>query len=413
MHRPAWVVLGSALLLAACGSVYQGAPPTPVVTVAPPLQAPQGPRHLALLLPLSGPNAAVAQAMQLAAQLAASAPGAPPLDVQDTGGDPRRAMIAAQKAIASGDAMILGPLTTAETQAVATVAVPAQMPVLAFTSDPAAARPGVWTLGVTPGQQMRRLVAAARDDGRQHIAALLPIGPFGDALESALSQAVADAGLEPPAVRRGGGDLPSAQAGLRSLTDYDSRRGALDARIKAMRESDDPASRQQAAVLAAQPAAPPPFDALVLGSTGPALRQTAEVLAFYDVLQPQVRVLGPALWANQAGRLGDLAGAWYAALDPAARAAFASAYQAKYGAAAPPISDIAFDAVLIGRALAQEGDFSSAALTRSEGFSGVDGALALLPDGHVHRALAIFQIEPGGGAHIVSPAPTDLSTPGS
>jgi ABC-type branched-subunit amino acid transport system substrate-binding protein len=413
MHRPAWIVLGSALLLSACGSAYQGAPTAPVVTVAPPLQGPQGPRHLALLLPLSGPNAAVAQAMQLAAQLAASAPGAPPLDVQDTGGDPQRATIAAQKAIASGDAMILGPLTTAETQAVATVAVPAQMPVLAFTSDPAAAQPGVWTLGVTPGQQMRRLVAAARDDGRQHIAALLPYGPFGDALESALSQAVADAGLEPPAVRRGGGDLPSAQAGLRSLTDYDSRRGALDARIKAMRESSDPASQQQAAVLAAQPAAPPPFDALVLGSTGQALRQTAEVLAFYDVLQPQVRVLGTALWANQAGRLGNLAGAWYASLDPAARAAFATAYQAKYGAAAPPISDIAFDAVLIGRALAQEGDFSSSALTRAEGFSGVDGALALLPDGHVHRALAIFQIEPGGGARIVSPAPTDLATPGS
>ncbi len=360
------------------------------MTVAPPLQGPQGPRHLALLLPLSGPNAGVAQAMQLAAQLAASAPGAPPLDVQDTGGDPQRAAVVAQKAIASGDAMILGPLT-----------------------DPAAAQPGVWTLGVTPGQQMRRLVAAARDDGRQHIAALLPFGPFGDALESALSQAVSDAGMEPPAVRRGGGDLPSAQAGLRSLTDYDNRRGALDARIKAMRESDDPASRQQAAVLAAQPAAPPPFDALVLGSTGPALRQTAEVLAFYDVLQPQVRVLGPALWANQVGRLGNLAGAWYASLDPAARSEFAAAYQAKYGAAAPPISDIAFDAVLIGRALSQEGDFSSSALTRAEGFSGVDGALALLPDGHVHRALAIFQIEPGGGARIVSPAPTDLSTPGS
>jgi hypothetical protein len=69
--------------------------------------------------------------------------------------------------------------------------------------------------------------------------------------------------------------------------------------------------------------------------------------------------------------------------------------------------------MLIGRALVQEGDFSRTALTRSEGFSGVDGALTLLPDGHVHRALAVFQINPGGGAHIVSPAPTDLSAPGS
>jgi len=296
---------------------------------------------------------------------------------------------------------------------VAAIAMPAQLPVLAFTSDPAAAQPGVWTLGVTPGQQIRRLVTAARDDGRQHVAALLPEGPFGDALASALSQALADAGMEPASIRRGGGDLASAQAALRSLSDYDSRRGALEARIKAMRESDDPASRQQAAVLAAQPAAPPPFDALVLGSTGEALVQTADVLAYYDVVQPQVRVLGPALWAGQVGRLGALAGAWYAALDSGSRAEFAAAYAAKYGAPAPPISDIAFDAVLIGRALSQDGDFSLSALTKPEGFSGVDGALVLLPDGHVRRALAVFQIDPAGGAHVVSPAPTDLSQPGS
>jgi ABC-type branched-subunit amino acid transport system substrate-binding protein len=393
--------------------MFYGTPPAPVVNVAPPVQAPQGPRHLALLLPLTGPNASVALAMQQAAQLAAAAPGSPPLDIQDTGGDPQRAAAAAQKAVAAGDAMILGPLTAEETQAVAAIAMPAQMPVLAFTSDPAAAQPGVWTLGVTPGQQVRRLVSAAHDDGRQHVAALLPEGPFGDALEAALSQALAEAGMEPASIRRGGGDLASAQAALRSLSDYDNRRGALDARIKAMRESDDPASRQQAAVLAAQPAAPPPFDALVLGSTGEALVQTADVLAYYDVVQPQVRVLGPALWAGQVGRLGALAGAWYAALDSASRAEFAAAYAVKYGAPAPPISDIAFDAVLIGRALSQDGDFSLGALTKPEGFSGVDGALVLLPDGHVRRALAIFQIDASGGAHVVNPAPTDLSQPGS
>ena len=334
-----------------------GAPPAPVVSVAPGPVGPQGPRHLALLLPLSGPSGPIAQAMLQAAQLAAAAPGAPPLDVQDTGGDPQRAAIAAGKAISAGDAMILGPLTTEETQAVASIAMPANMPVLAFTSDPGAAQPGVWTLGVTPGEQMRRLVVAARDDGRQHLAALLPYGAFGDALASALSTAASDAGMEPPSIRRGGGDLASAQAGLRSLSDYDSRRGALDARIKAMRESDDPASRQQAAVLAAQPASPPPFDALVLGSTGPALRQTADVLSYYDIVQPQVRVLGPALWATQVGRLGSLAGAWYAALDPAARAEFAAAFQGKYGAPPPPISDIAFDAVLIGQGTGAGGGF--------------------------------------------------------
>jgi ABC-type branched-subunit amino acid transport system substrate-binding protein len=345
--------------------------------------------------------------MQQAAQLAASTPGAPPLDVRDTGGDPARAADAAKAAIAAGDKLILGPLTAEESQAVAAVAQPASIPVLAFSSDPSVAAPGIWTLGITPGQQMRRLVAAARDEGRKRIAALLPEGPFGDAMQTALSDAAGEAGLEQPTIQRG-----SSDDALKAVTDYEARHGDLENRIKAMRDSTDPASREQAALLAAQPAQPPPFDTLVLGANGDTLRHMADLLPQLDVIAPQVRVLGPAFW-SQSGHLRHLAGAWYAVPDPAQRSSFVAAFQAKFLAPPPPIADIAFDATLIARALAQQKDFSSNALTSAEGFSGVDGTMLLLPDGHVRRALAIFQISPNGGATLVSPAPTDLSTPGS
>jgi len=402
------------LLLSACGQAYgPGGPPGPTTVALPPAKV-QGPRAVALLLPLTGPNAAVALAMQQAAQLAASTPDSPPLDIRDTGGDPARAASAAHDAITAGDALILGPLTAEETQAVATVAVPANIPVLAFSSDPSVAAPGVWTLGITPGQQMRRLVAAARDEGRKHLAALLPDGPFGDAMQTALTDAALDAGLEPPNIQRGGeGDSANVEDSLKRLTDFDTRSTELQNRIKAMRDSTDPASREQAALLAAQPAQPPPFDTLVLGASGTQLNQMAALLPNYDVLAPQVRVLGPAFWAGQVGHLNGLAGAWYAVPDPSQRSGFVAAYQAKYGLPPQPIADIAFDAALIGRSLAQGHDFSLVAVTNPEGFSGVDGAIVLLPDGHVRRALAIFQITPHGGATIVSPAPTDLATPGS
>ncbi|MEJ0048589.1 MAG: hypothetical protein WDN04_22630 [Rhodospirillales bacterium] len=54
--------------------------------MAPPV--PAGPPRVALLLPLTGPKADLAQSMLKAAQLALAAPGSPVLDVQDTGGDP-------------------------------------------------------------------------------------------------------------------------------------------------------------------------------------------------------------------------------------------------------------------------------------------------------------------------------------
>ena len=410
MNRLAF--LGACLLLSACVQGPENGPQGPN-TVALPGSKLQGPRAMALLLPLTGPNANVAFAMQQAAQLAASAQGSPPLDVRDTGGDPQRAATAAQAAIAAGDPIILGPLTAEETQAVAAVATPANIPVLSFSSDPNAAAPGVWTLGITPGQQMRRLVAAARDEGRKRISALLPEGPFGDAMQTALSDAASEAGLETPTIQRGGGSAASAEDALKALTDYAERSGEMESRIKAMRESTDPASREQAALLAAQPAPPPPFDTLVLGANGDTLRKMAGLLPSYDVIAPQVRVLGPSFWSLQTGQLGRMSGAWYAVPDPSQRSAFAAAFQSKYFIPPPQIADIAFDAALIGRSLAQDNDFSLNALTKSEGFSGVDGAMVLLPDGHVHRALAIYQITQGGGARIVSPAPSDLSTPGS
>ncbi len=368
---------------------------------------------MALLLSLSGPNAAIAVAMQKAAGLAASAPGSPPLDIRDTGGDPARAADAARAAIAAGDPVILGPLTAEETQAVATVAVPASVPVLSFSSDPGVAVPGVWPLGVTPAQQVSRLVAAARQEGRQRLAALLPEGAFGDAMQAALADAAGLAGFDPPNVQRSGGEQAGAEAALKTLTDYEARTSELEGRIKAMRASTDPESRQQAAVLAAQPVQPPPFDTLLLAERGDELRRLAESLPHYDVLAPQVRILGPSFWAAGASRLRSLAGAWYALPDATQRDGFVNAFQGKYGDRPPPIADIAFDATLIGRSLAEDDDFSIGALTKPDGYSGVDGALVLLPDGHVRRALAIYQIGQAGGATVVSPAPTDLSSPGS
>jgi branched-chain amino acid transport system substrate-binding protein len=293
------------------------------------------------------------------------------------------------------------------------VAAPANVGVLAFTSDPAAAAPGVWTLGLTPGQQMRRLVAAARDDGRQHLAAVLPQGALGDALQAALTKAASDAGMDLPNVQRSDGTFAGFTEALKELSNYAARRGDLEARIKSLREQSDPEARQQAAELAAKPVQPPPFDALLIGETGDTLVQAADVLGFYDITSPQIRVMGPALWAQQSGHLGKLAGAWYAALDPASRGVFVSAYQAKYGAPPLPYDDFVVDAAAVARELTTENDFSVNALTRAEGFIGVDGALAFLPDGHVRRALAVWQIDAAGGAHIVSAAPQDVSQPRS
>lgn len=386
--------------------------------------APAGQR-VAILLPLSGSNAALGQAMLRAARLALASPGSPGLDARDTHGTPEGAAEAARVSLTAGDTLILGPLTNSETAAVAPVAGAAGVAVLAFTSDSAQARPGVWVLGITADQQVGRLVAAAREDGRSRFAAVLPEGAFGQALGDALVRDTADTGT-PATVRRASG-FAATNAALKQVSGYAERRGAAQAQLKAARESGDADAKRDAAAAVATPAAPPPVDALLLGTGAGTLRDLGSVLGFYDLAPPAVRLLGPTLWAHDAPQLGALAGAWYVAPDPALRARFVTAYAAAGQAAPPPdagvagaptagvapvvvpggappaLADIAYDAAAVARVLAAQG-YGPVALQRADGFAGTDGVFTLLPGGVVRRDLAVFQIDAGGGSHIVSGA---------
>jgi ABC-type branched-subunit amino acid transport system substrate-binding protein len=374
--------------------------------------APAGTR-VALLAPLTGANAERGQWLAQAAQLALAEPGSPALDVRDTGSTPQGAAVAAQAALTGGAGLILGPLTAGETAAVAPVARAAGVAVLAFTNDPAQAQPGVWTLGITPAQQVRRLVGSLQAQGKNRITAVLPPGDFGAAMGTALTQALAAAGAPPPDIHVHDNNNANIRNILRDISGYAGRREPIDARIKADRSKHTAEARREVAQLSRQPVPPPPFDALLLADTGEKLSWEASFLGYYDISTHDERVLGPALWANPAALAGaNLTGAWYAAPDPAARATFDAAYQAKYGGPAPGLADFAFDAAAIARVLATApGGYSVASLCRPEGFAGVDGVLALQPDGTVRRGLAIFEVQKGG-SRIVDPAPTNLTAPG-
>lgn len=387
----------SAVALTACVAQPRAVvtPGGPFAMVDPGVSAPK----VVLLLPLTGTNAELGRGMLRAAQVALDGPGvsgqpAPVLDVRDTGGTPAGAAAGVQAGLAAGGVFVIGPLTAAETQAVAPITRAANVPVLAFTSDVMQAQPGVWPLGITPAQQVERLVGAVQKEGRSRIAAVLPQNSFGDALANGLQAATA--GLPDARVARHPPAGPLAPA-LNEVADTTARHGPPGTEI-------DPAT----------PPAPVPFDTLLLGAAGAPLLQ-ALPLSTYDIVPPGpagagVRVLGTALWARDEARLGPLRGAWYAAPDPAARAEFNRAYSAKFNVPPRELTSLAFDAAAIARVTAVNG-FDTASLTRAEGFRGADGLIALGPDGQVRRGLAVFELD-GKGSHIVQPAPASLAVPG-
>ena len=391
--------------------------------------------RIAILLPLSGPHADIGQSMLRAAQLALGTPpvptaatptpsagsasgsggtaqpppGIPVLDVCDTAGTPEGAASAARLAIAKGATLILGPLTSAETASVAPVAHAARVSVLAFTNDATRARPGVWTLGITPLQQVRRLVEAARDEGKSRIAALLPPTDFGREMSAALQQTTTELSLPRPVIRYAQ-DQVAAITAVRELTNWDNWGGQINADVQTLREPDDPTTRQNTSDLAKT--RPLPFDVLLLADTGQQLAELSSILSTRGVTPSSVRIVGPALWASHASGSARLQGAWYAAPDPSARAPFDQSYRSRYGIPAPPIADLAFDAASIGRVLAGSGGFSQANLLQKTGFSGADGLFLLEPDGQVRRSLAVFRIQ-SGPPLAVAGAPALIGVPGT
>ncbi len=445
-RRSAWlgsmmlgVALAAPLCLAGCASeeptyagprppsilLPGGAPLPPLVQGPAPAPGPLAPaRPIAILAPLSGPNAERGTALVNGAELALADPSSPKLDVRDTRGTPEGAAAAAQAAAAAGDGLIIGPLTAPETSAVAAVARAAGIPVLAFTNDPSMQQPGVWTLGVTPGQQARRLVDAMLAQGKNRFAAVLPTGDFGRAMQTALVEATQQAGAGVPTVRLHGPDDASIDRAMRAVSDFIRRGGtpaappaALAPPSGATADQAGPQPGDQSAPAAAAPAAPPenlappPFDALLLADAGPRLAFLSTLIPAYGIGPPAVRILGPAIWVDPAAHAGaSLDGAWFAAPDSSvpAREAFNQSYLGKYGTAAPPLSDIAYDAASIAKAVgASSGGYALTALAQPDGFAGVDGPLELRPDGQVRRGLALFEIE-GGGARVVEPAPQTL-----
>jgi len=328
---------------------------------------------------MTGPQAALAPAMMNAATLALFDSGARGVELvpRDTAGSAGGASEAARAALADGARVVVGPLTGGETASAAGQARALGAPVLGFTNDAGQAGEGVWVLGVTPAQQVRRLLAAAAAAGIRRVGLAGPETPFTRQLAAALRDGAREAGMAPPAIVTYPGG----------------------------------ASRAQAAGQLAQSAGPEGLGLVILGENGPQAREMAAALATAGLAGASPsgppRVAGTALWATDPALSGDpaLAGAWVPGPDPAARAGFEGRYQAAFGERPPRLAATAYDATAAAlRGVQPYAPGTPARLPVGEALQGADGPFRLLPGGGVQRALAVYALSPGTEPRVVEPA---------
>jgi ABC-type branched-subunit amino acid transport system substrate-binding protein len=371
-----------------------GEPAPPPGPAPPPTATPAGPAKVALLVPLSGPNAELGQAILNAAQLALFETGGNQLTLvpRDTRGTPAGAADAARAAVSEGVGLILGPLLAAEVEAVKPIAADAHLDVIAFSTVTDLAGGNTFLMGFLPRQEVGREVAYARERGIGRFAALAPDTAYGHLMVDALNDAASSSGATVTKIEfyPGGGD-PSAAIG-RLLP------------ASATQPNPDQGASDQTA-----PAVPvvPDFDALLLPDGGDQLKQVASKLTAAGLDTKATRLLGSGLW--DVADIGDapaLDGGWFATAPPDARRGFEQRYRATYGHEPPRLASLGYDAAALAAVLArgQNGPpFSRQAILDPNGFAGVDGLFRFTSDGLIQRALAVLEVEPQGSV-VVSPA---------
>lgn len=389
-----WGFVGLAGLLAVgaggCSGSVPAANPPSTASISPAAPAlPPGERKsrgvkIALLLPLAGMDgtAQVARGMKQAAELALFERNDPAIQLvtKDDGGTPEGARAAAEAATADGAQIILGPLLSKSAAAVAPAARKASVPVVAFSNDPSAAGNGVYLMSYFATEEVERVIAFAASKGKRRYTALIPATPYGQMVEPVFRAAVAKSGGEVVRLETLPGDGKGMLAAANTI-------------LQTIRDAEKAGT---------------PVDALFVPAGPDTLTALAPLLTFEGIDPSKVKLIGTSAWDLPLIARDDvLVGGWYAASDPAGWTEFAEKYRKTFGTTPPRLATLAYDAVNMAISLSGSGQpepFSTANLTRAEGFTGVDGPVRLLPSGLSARGLAVLEIEKYRSV-VIDPAP--------
>ncbi len=303
------------------------------------------------------------------------------LRVYNTAGQAGPAANAAQRAVADGAQIILGPLYAEAANAAGVAVAGNNVNVLAFSNNAAIAGGNVFVLGPTFENTADRLVQYGRRQGiNRYVVAHADTVP-GAAGRDAISSAIRGNGGTVTGVQ----SYPLSQSGIV---------GAAPQIANAVQTTG-----AQAVFTTAVPG-----DELSVLATGVKERV------------PPTQLVGLTRWNSEAAFLSlpSLQGGLFAIPDQSLQSRFEARYSAAYGEPANPVAGLAYDGIAAVGALVSSGNrqaLSASALTQRSGFRGTGGIFRLNRDGTNERALAVATIR-NNRVVILDPAPTTFGRAG-
>jgi branched-chain amino acid transport system substrate-binding protein len=347
--------------------------PTPQETVT------GGRAKVALLVPLTGPNSSVGQAMLDAAHMALFEVSADlALLPRDTGSTPDGASAAAHRAISDNVGLVLGPIFSASVAPVREAVGGGATSAIAYTTDATVAGGNIFVMGFLPAGQVDRVVGFAKSRGMTKLAALVPDNAYGVAVTAEIVALRSRLGLAPPRVLTVSRDVKGELASL----------------------ADDPP------------------EMLLVALGGDQLVSIAPAIGEYAAAHP-VQLLGTGLWADDSNvaQIPALAGGWYAAPVPGNFDDFAARFQRNFNYRPPRIASLAYDSVALAASISRSAGashdangsnpFNRDVLLQPNGFIGIDGGFRFLPSGLSERNLAVLAVN-ANGPTVVDPPPPNF-----
>lgn len=370
LDRRKLLMLAAVTALAGCKVIPKGpaVTPPPVSTPSDNLPNDQQRQRIALLVPLSGSQAAWGQSIANATTMALLDTNAKTIRITtyDTAEGPAEA---ASKAMKDGNRLILGPLSGDDIPAVAAVARASKVPLITYSSEADMAARDVFLMGTSTTGAIERVVDYAHSRGVSRFALLAPKGSYGSRASAAYAAAV----------KAAGGTLVNSQT-------YDRSNSSVISAATRLKTKGG-------------------YDAVLIADSGKFAAMAAPQLKAAGV-----HILGTDLWSGDLtiSKTPALRGAWFAAISDARFGRFADSYKTRFGGPPYRLATFGYDSVLLAVRIAREwrigAPFPTARLTDRDGFLGLDGPFRFAPNGIGERALEVREAR-AGGITVVSPAP--------
>lgn len=328
-----------------------------------------GSAKVAILLPLSGGNAALGQSMLQAAQMAVFDISNSNLELMpvDTKGTTTGGQQAAQTAINNGAQIILGPIFADAVRGAKLVTASKNINMISFSTDWSLADQSTFIMGFMPFSQVDRIADYATSQRLKRFAVIAPRDKYGDIVTSRFKQRI----------EKNGGNIVNTINFLPNDTAIVQKLSAIN---------------------------PDMIDAIFMPVGGRDLENISSALTVQGMPPSSIKRLGTGLWDNpQMATLPALQSGWFAAPAPSNRKTFEKAYKSTYGQSPMRINTLAYDATALAALLSTKG-YTYNNLTDSNGFIGIDGVFRFGKDRIVERGLSVLEFRNGQIAEI-SPAP--------